>query len=37
MRKVVLDFGEVDIIKSKFHIYERSVSIDKVDVKRIVL
>ena len=37
MRKVVLDFGEVDIIKSKFHIYEGSVSINKVDIKRIVL
>ena len=30
-------FGEEGIIKNKFHIYEISVSIDKVDIKRIML
>ena len=30
-------FGEEGTIKNKFHIYERSVSIDKVNIKRIIL
>ena len=30
-------FGEEYIIKNKFHIYEKSISIDKVVIKRIVL
>ena len=37
MGKKVLIFGEGGIIKNKFHIYERSVSIDKVVIKRILL
>ena len=30
-------FGEEYIIKNKFHVYEKSINIDKVDIKRIVL
>ena len=30
-------FGEKYIIKNKFHVYERSISIDKVHIQRIVL
>ena len=30
-------FGEKYIIKNKFHVYERSISIDKVHNQRIVL
>ena len=37
MGKEVLIFGEGGIIKNKFHIYKRSVSIDKVVIKRILL
>ena len=29
-------FGEEYIIKNKFHVYENSINIDKVDVKKIV-
>ena len=36
MEKNVLSFGE-EHTKNKLHIYERSVSIDKVNTKRIVL
>ena len=36
MEKNVLTFGE-EGTKNKLHIYERSVSIDKVNTKRIVL
>ena len=35
MEKWDLIFGEV-IIKNKFHIYEKSVSIDKLDINRII-
>ena len=37
MGKKTLIFGEEYIIKNKFHIYERSISIDKVNIKKIVL
>ena len=30
-------FGEDCINKNKFHIYEKSITIDKVDIKRMVL
>ena len=33
----VLIFGEECIIKTKFHVYEKSINIDKVEIKRIVL
>ena len=33
----VLSFGEECIIKTKFHVYEKSINIDKVEIKRIVL
>ena len=32
-----LIFGEECIIKTKFHVYEKSINIDKVEIKRIVL
>ena len=32
-----LDFGEECIDKNKFHMYEKPVSIDEVDTKKIVL
>ena len=32
-----LIFGEEYIIKTKFHVYEKSINIDKVEIKRIVL
>ena len=35
--KKILIFGEEGIIKNKFHIYEKSVIVNKVDVKRIIL
>ena len=37
MEQNVLLSGEDCINKSKFQIYEKSVDIDKVDIKRIVL
>ena len=37
MKEKILIFGEEGIIKNKFHIYEKSVSIDKVVIKRIIL
>ena len=36
-KKKVLIFGEEGIIENKFHVYKRSVSIDELDIKRIVL
>ena len=30
-------FGEEYIIKDNFHIYEKSINIDKVDMKKLVL
>ena len=37
MEKKVLFFIEEGIIKDKFDIYEESINIDKVDIKRIIL
>ena len=37
MKQKALIFGEDCINKNKFHIYEESINIDKIDVKRIVL
>ena len=36
-KKKVLIFGEEDIIENEFHVYKRSISIDELDIKRIVL
>ena len=36
-KKKVLIFGEEYIIKDNFHIYEKSINIDKVDMKKLVL
>ena len=35
--KKVFIFEELYIIKNKFHIYEKSINTDKVDIKRRVL
>ena len=37
MEEKILIFGEKYVIKNKFHIYEKSIDIDKVDIKRILL
>ena len=37
MEKKVFSFGKQHSIKNKFHICEESISINEVDIKRIVL
>ena len=37
MEQKGLIFGTEHIIKEKFHVYEKSINTDKVDIKRIVL
>ena len=37
MEQKALIFGEDCINKNRFHIFEKSVNIDKIDIKRIAL